>query len=73
MVRMGSVTVYAPDAMTADMIDDAVFILGPEKGLAFAHTVDGVSVLIVDAHNKVWMSPNLTGKVTLLRPPTDGI
>ena len=29
-----SVTIWAKDAFTADAIDDAVFILGPEKGLA---------------------------------------
>jgi thiamine biosynthesis lipoprotein len=67
------VTVYAPDAMSADMIDDAVFILGPEKGLALADSLEGVGVVIVDAHNKVWMSPRLADKVTLLKPPTDGI
>ena len=59
--------------MTADMIDDAVFILGPKKGLAFAGSIEGVGVLIVDANNRVWMSPNLAGKVALLKPPTDGI
>jgi len=68
-----SVTVYASDALTADMIDDAVFIMGPDKGLALADSLEGVGVVIVDAHNKVWLSPQLAGKVTLLKPPTDGI
>ena len=27
-----SVTIWAKDALTADAIDDAVFILGPKKG-----------------------------------------
>lgn len=68
-----SVTVWANDATTADMIDDAVFILGPERGLALAESIEGVGVLIVDAKNKVWTSARLTGKITLLKQPTDGI
>ena len=67
-----SVTVHAPDATTADMIDDAVFILGPEKGLKLAESLPGVGVVIVDAQNKVWVSPTLQGKVRLLSSPTDG-
>jgi thiamine biosynthesis lipoprotein len=68
-----SVTVWANDATTADMIDDAVFILGPEQGLALAESIDGVGVVIVDAKNKVWTSARLHGKITLLNEPTDGI
>ncbi|HET9931879.1 MAG TPA: FAD:protein FMN transferase, partial [Polyangiaceae bacterium] len=68
-----SVTVHAPDATTADMIDDAVFILGPEKGLKLAESLPGVGVVIVDAHNKVWVSPTLQGKVRLQSSPTDGL
>lgn len=68
-----SVTVHAPDAMTADMIDDAVFILGPEAGMKLADSLEGVGVVIVDANNKVSVSPRLAGKVSVLRPPTDGI
>lgn len=68
-----SVTVHAPDAMTADMIDDAVFILGPEKGLKLASSLPDVGVVIVDANNKVWVSPTLQGKVRLETQPSDGI
>jgi thiamine biosynthesis lipoprotein len=68
-----SVTVWASDATTADMIDDAVFILGPEQGLALAESIEGVGVVIVDAKNKVWTSSRLSGKVTLLKEPSDGI
>ena len=35
-----SVTIWAKDAFTADAIDDAVFILGPEKGLALVESID---------------------------------
>ena len=44
-----SVTIWAPTALLADEIDDAVFILGPEKGLALVESLDGVGAVIVDA------------------------
>lgn len=68
-----SVTVWAEDATTADAIDDAVFILGPEAGLKLVEASPGVGVVIVDKNNKVWVSPRLEGKVHVTRPPTDGI
>lgn len=68
-----SVTVWAADATTADAIDDAVFILGPEQGLALAEATPGVGVVIVDRNNKVWISPRLRGKVQLTSQPSDGI
>ena len=68
-----SVTVWAEDATTADAIDDAIFILGPKRGLQLAEASPGVGVVIVDKDNKVWVSPRLAGKVHLTRQPTDGI
>ncbi|HSU38669.1 MAG TPA: FAD:protein FMN transferase, partial [Polyangiaceae bacterium] len=68
-----SVTVWAPDAFLADAIDDAVFILGPEQGLALVESLDGVGVVIVDRNNKVTVSPRLAGKVRLLAQPTNGL
>jgi thiamine biosynthesis lipoprotein len=68
-----SVTVWAEDATTADAVDDAVFILGPEAGLKLVEATPGVGVVIVDKNNKVWVSPRLEGKVHVMHPPTDGI
>jgi thiamine biosynthesis lipoprotein len=68
-----SVTVWAEDATTADAIDDAVFILGPQQGLRLAEATPGVGVVIVDKNNKVWVSPRLAGKVHVTRQPSDGI
>jgi thiamine biosynthesis lipoprotein len=68
-----SVTVWADDATTADAIDDAVFILGPEAGLKLVEATPGVGVVVVDKNNKVWISPRLEGKVHVTHPPTDGI
>jgi thiamine biosynthesis lipoprotein len=68
-----SVTIWAPDALTADTIDDAVFILGPEKGLALVESLDGVGAVIVDSSNRVWVSKRLEGKWKQLSVPSDGI
>ena len=68
-----SVTVWAPDAFTADAVDDAVFILGPEKGLRIIESLPDTGAVIVDKNNKVWVSKRLVGKVHVLHPPTDGI
>jgi thiamine biosynthesis lipoprotein len=66
-----SVTVWAPDAFTADAIDDAVFILGPEKGMALVESIDGVGAVIVDKKNEVWVSKRLAGVLQKFREPVD--
>ncbi len=68
-----SVTIWAPTALQADELDDAVFILGPGKGLALVESQEGVGAVIVDAHNKVWVSRRLQGRLQLLREPTDAL
>ena len=64
---------WAGDALTADAIDDAVFILGADKGLKLVESIEDCGAVIVDAKNKVWISKRLEGKVQILREPTDGI
>ena len=66
-----SVTIWAKDAFTADAVDDAVFILGPEKGLALVESLEGVGAVIVDKDNKVWVSKRLEGHFKQWRAPTD--
>lgn len=68
-----SVTIWAKDALTADALDDAVFILGPKKGLELVESIDDAGAIIVDAENHVWVSRRLEGKVRIERPPTGGI
>jgi thiamine biosynthesis lipoprotein len=68
-----SVTIWAPTALIADEIDDAVFILGSERGLALVESLDGVGAVIVDAHNRVWTSRRLEGRVHPVHPPTDAL
>jgi thiamine biosynthesis lipoprotein len=67
------VTILAPDAFTADALDDAVFIIGPQKGLALADSTPGCAAVIVDAKNQVWVSKSLEGKLVRTAAPTDGI
>jgi thiamine biosynthesis lipoprotein len=68
-----SVTIWAPDALVADAIDDAVFILGVKRGLELVESQPGTGAVIVDAENRVHVSQRLEGQVKLLKPPTDGI
>ncbi len=42
---------------TADAVDDAVFILGAEKGLSLVESLDGVGAVIVDSESRVHVSP----------------
>jgi thiamine biosynthesis lipoprotein len=42
-----SVTVVSPDATTADALSTAIFVLGPERGLALAQKYPGTDVLLV--------------------------
>jgi len=68
-----SVTVWARDATTADGVDDAVFILGPEEGLKLVESLDGVGAVVVDAQNRVFISERVRDKVKVLKAPTDGL
>jgi thiamine biosynthesis lipoprotein len=68
-----SVTIWAPSALVADEIDDAVFILGPKKGLELVESIDGVGAVIVDAKNNLWVSKRLQGKLEVVGAPTDGL
>lgn len=68
-----SVTIWAPTALLADEIDDAVFVLGPEKGMKLVESIDGVGAVIVDANNNVGISKRLHGKLQLVAVPSEGI
>jgi thiamine biosynthesis lipoprotein len=67
------VTIYAPNAFLADALDDPVFILGPERGMKLVDSYPDCATLIVDAHNKIWVSKSLEGKLQRTAAPTDGI
>jgi FAD:protein FMN transferase len=65
-----SVSIWAPNAFMSDAIDDAVFILGPDKGLALVESLPDIGAVIVDGQNKVWVSKRMQGKVRIVRSPT---
>lgn len=52
-----SVTIVAPENETADAMATAVFVLGPEKGLALVASVPGAEALIVDGEGRLHRSP----------------
>lgn len=68
-----SVTIWAPTALLADEIDDAVFILGPDRGLKLVESIEGVAAVIVDAKNNLHVSKRLQGKLELVGAPSEGI
>jgi len=49
--HMSSVTVIAPDATQADALATALSVLGPEKGLALAGSMQGVEAMFVVAED----------------------
>jgi len=65
------VTIFAPTAFLADALDDAVFILGPQRGMALVDSYPDCSAMIVDARNKVWVSKSLEGKLQRTGEPTE--
>ncbi len=67
--RAMAVTVLAKEAVMADAISTAIFVLGPEKGIALAEKVDGVEAVVIDPKGTPYLSKGLQGKV-VVRPAT---
>jgi thiamine biosynthesis lipoprotein len=57
-----SVTIVAGSSVDADGLSTSLFALGKERGMALAKGLPGVSVIMVDAAGKVYLSPG-AGKV----------
>jgi len=57
-----SVTVIGPDATLTDGLDNAVFILGPERGLALIDATPGYAAVVVDAERNVRFSRALMAR-----------
>lgn len=64
--QVKSVTIVADDALTADALSTAVFVLGREKGLALLGHFPGVNGVIVDQDGRVYYSPGLEDKIQLI-------
>src|SRR5207237_5392905 len=69
--RSRSVTLVSDRAVVADALAKAVFILGPDAGMALVERLPHVEAVIVGAHNEVRVSSGLKGRLVLLGAPTD--
>jgi thiamine biosynthesis lipoprotein len=66
-----SVTIVADEAVLADALSTAVFVLGPIEGLKLVERLPAVEGVVVSASNEVLISSGLRGRVAILAPPTD--
>ncbi|MDB4965254.1 MAG: thiamine biosynthesis protein [Myxococcales bacterium] len=69
--RSRSVTIYAPNALLADAVDDAVFILGWQKGFEMIDKLDDVGAVVVDDKGKVHVSKRVQERVHIDYEPKD--
>ncbi|MTI95604.1 MAG: FAD:protein FMN transferase [Firmicutes bacterium] len=60
-----SVTVVAPTAELADLLSTAIFVMGPEEGLALAESLDSVEALIWDADDEIHWTSGLEDRLEL--------
>ncbi len=63
------VTSLAPTALEAAVLSKAVFVAGGNAGLALAQAA-GASAVVVTAGNEVLVSPGLSGRLAVERPPS---
>ena len=57
-----SVTILAKEALSADALATAVFVMGPRKGLQLIEALEGIEGLIVSADGDIIQSEGLKGK-----------
>jgi len=56
-----SVTILGPDTMTTDALSTAVFVMGPDKGMALVERLKGVEAIIVDSEGGRHTSSGISG------------
>jgi thiamine biosynthesis lipoprotein len=61
-----SATVIADKGVMTDAFDNAMFILGPEKGIELANKM-GMDAMIIDSKGAVYTTTGLQGKLTIER------
>nr|WP_238942397.1 FAD:protein FMN transferase [Marinobacter sediminum] len=54
-----SVTILGTDALTTDGLSTAVFVLGPEQGLAMVNRLPGIDAIIIDEERRMHYSEGL--------------
>lgn len=58
-----SVTVIAKEGVVADGLDTAIFVLGPDQGMALAERLPDVEAIIVDSEGKMTVSSGLRDRL----------
>jgi len=64
-----SVSIECHRAFDADILSTAIFVLGPEKGMALLERLPGVEGMIVDASGGIYVSSGWKDKLKLHRSP----
>jgi thiamine biosynthesis lipoprotein len=70
----GSLTVWTADPLRADCLSTGLYVLGPERALAWAATHPGVEVLVLQPKGdrlRVLASPGLKGRIKALDPEVE--
>lgn len=65
--ELSSVTILAPDVVTADALSTAVFVLGKDKGLQLLESLEGIEGVIIDKQGEIFVSGGLKGKIEILK------
>lgn len=60
-----SVTIIAREGILVDALATGVFVLGPEKGMEFIESKEGLEGIIVDSKGRVTISSGLKGKIEI--------
>jgi FAD:protein FMN transferase len=60
---LASVTVVAPTAVVADALSTALFVLGPERGMALIESLPGVEAVLITTDLAVLVSSGLAGTI----------
>lgn len=67
----GSLTVWAPDATTADALSTGLYVLGPDAALDFAERNAGIEVLVLETNGTTLharASDGIVDRLTILDP-----
>ena len=64
-----SVSIEYHRAFDADILSTAIFVLGPEKGMAMLESLPGVEGMIMDASGGIYVSSGWRDKIKLQKAP----
>ncbi|MGI6327777.1 MAG: FAD:protein FMN transferase [Dethiobacteria bacterium] len=64
---ISSVSILAPDTITADALSTAVFVLGLEDGLELLERLDGIEGVIIDKQGEIFASSGLADNLEIMK------